>query len=422
MFRKWCWSLLLIVATVGAACTPHGERITVEAGAFTIEREQHSYGNWNTGGTTTYYSVVVRYRKHEFQFPGRTYYGSSDGQATDMSSSQIHYAYVVSHSPAALLVVAGDVNNDASWYLLVDTPSGFRAEHVAFYASYGQLAWLDGDAPLPIANRRELLKIEGGRWLLVSRQSILDLDSLQLYRLPSIDGSKDGALFIAFSPDRKKMARFDSYIDANNFRVWHPVILENDIASGEVRSFDIDRRTMWFDNSGDIDRAWLESYFEWRRENNAGFTLQPLANPAPRPYHGRLEVETDTKAVQYHVPRLGYKHRQAAMDFIAEVVGCTYAIEELELNTQEPTAVTAANGHAELRTDAALPPTMGPLAAINLDVEGKRLTVYFSESGLAIENHDPALSQVVRKIAARLDAQFALPTGQAWIADESLGR
>lgn len=108
------------------------------------------------------------------------------------------------------------------------------------------------------------------------------------------------------------------------------------------------------------------------------------------------------------------------MDFIAAVVGCTYAIEELELDAQEPTAETAANDVSVPRTDVASPSSMGPLASIDLDVDGKRLTVYFSESGLDIENHDPALNEVVRKIAATLDAEFVAPTGQRWIADESL--
>ncbi len=108
------------------------------------------------------------------------------------------------------------------------------------------------------------------------------------------------------------------------------------------------------------------------------------------------------------------------MDFIAEVVGCSYAIEELELDAQEPTAETAANDDAAPRTDVASPPSMGPIAAVGLDVEGKRLTVYFNESGLSIENHDPALNEVVRKIAEKLDAEFSLLRGQAWIAEESL--
>jgi hypothetical protein len=411
---------MLMVAAVCAACTQPEERVAIEAGAFTIVREQHTYSNWNTGGSTTYYSFVVRYRKREFQFPGLTP-SRSGGHVTDFTSSRIASAYVVSQLPAALLVLAGDPNNDdASWNLLVDTPSGIRAEHVAFHTEGREIEWLDGDAPVPIGPAYELLSLEGGRLLWVDNQSLIDLDSLRVQRLSAFGGSEDGAAFVAFSPDRKKMARFDFYSDPNNFRVTHSLILENDIATGEFRGFNIDKRTMWYDDSRHIDRSWLESYFEWRNEKNAGFTLQPLANPKPRPYHGHLTVVAGTNAVQYHVPRLRFEHRQAAMDFVAGVLGATYTIDSHKPYAQEPTADAAANDDAAPRTDAVSPAFIDPLAWANLDVKGKRLTVYFTDRGLAIENKDPALNEVIRKIAATLDAEFTSPTGRMWIADEDL--
>lgn len=418
--RKLSWILILIVAAACAACTPRGEQTTVEAGAFTIVREQHSYRHWNTGGTTEYYTFVVRYRQREFQFPVFSSYGSGDEQTTDVTSSRLAAAYIVSQSPAALLVLAGDPNNHASWNLLVDTPGGLRAEHVAFHTIGRNFAWLDGDTPAPIDPAYDLLNIEGGRLLWVDSQALINLDSLRIHRLLAIGSPTNGAGFVAFSPDRKKLARFDTYYDVND--LWHPVILENDIASGKFRSFTIDKRTMWFDDSRDIDREWLESYFEWRNVDGAGFALQPLANPKPRPYHGRLEVEpfSDTNAMQYHVPRLLFKHRRATMDYIAEAMGGTYVIDEPEPYTQEPPAATAANDDTAPRTNAALPPGIGPIASADLDIKGKHITIYFSESGLSIENHDPAMNEVVRTIAAILDAEFASPAGQKWITDGNL--
>ena len=419
LMQRLSLALLLLVAALCAACDQHGERVTVEAEPFTILREQHTYSNWNTGGTTTYYSVDVRYNKHEFHFPEFSFYRDGGASATDMTSNRIGYAYIISKSPAALLVAAGDLNNDASWYLLVDTPSGLHSEHVAFYASYGGLEWLDGDAPVPIANRRELLTIEGGKWLLVASESILDLASLHVYHLPSYDGSRGGALFVTLSPDRRKMARYDSsFTYRDDRRIWRPVIIENDIASGQIRSFDIDDKTMWFDTSEDIDRVWLESYFEWRKNIDASFSLQLLANPKPRPYHGRLEVETGTNGLHYRVPRLHYEHRKAAMDFIAAALGKTYAIEDLELGSEEPNATASANGDAAPHTDALSPSSFGPLASVDIDVEGKRLTIYFSKEGLSIENHDSALNEVVQKIATKLEAEFLTPRGQTWTAYE----
>ena len=418
MNQRLRWFFLLLVAAVCAACSERGEQVAMDAGPFRILREQNSYGSWSTGGTTTYYSYDVRYRKHEIHFPEFSYHGGGKASDTEITSSQIGYAAIVSQSPPALLVVAGDLNNDASWYLLVDTPSGLRSEHVAFYGSYDELAWLDGDVPVPIKDRRKQLKLEDGRWLWVNSESILDRDSLHVYRLPSYGGSKGGALFVAFSPDRRKMARYESITDPNSPDGWRSVIIENDIASGQIRSFDIDERTMWFDASEDIDHAWLTSYFEWRKEGDE-FTLRPLVEPKPRPYHGRQLVESSTNGLQYRVPRLRYEHRQAAMDFIAAALGRTYSLAQLELDAQEPTVAKVANSEAGPRTDAATPaPFFGKLAAVDLDIEGKQLTVYFSEDGLSIENNDSALNEVVQKIAAKLDAEFQTVRGMAWIVDK----
>lgn len=388
----------------------------MDAGPFRILREQNSYSNWSTGGTTTYHTYDVRYRNHEFRFPAFSYYGGGKASDTEIASSQIRYAAIVSQSPPALLVVGGDPNNDASWYLLMDTPGGLRSEHVAFYDSNDELEWLDGDAPVPLKDIREQLKLEDGRWLWVNSQSILDRDSLHVHRLPSYGGSKDGALFVAFSPDRRKMARYESIMGSNSPDGWRSVIIENDIASGQIHSFEIDERTMWFDTSSDIDHVWLMSYFEWRKEGDE-FTLRRLQEPKPRPYHGRLSVETGTSGLQYRVPRLRYKHRQAAMDFIAAALGCTYSLAQLELDPQ-PKSIKAANDEAAPRTDAATPAPFSPLAAVDLDIESKRLTVYFSGDGLSIENHNPTLNEIVRKIATTLDAEFMTTRGMAWLADE----
>jgi hypothetical protein len=98
-------------------------------------------------------------------------------------------------------------------------------------------------------------------------------------------------------------------------------------------------------------------------------------------------------------------------------MGGTYAMEGPKTNAQEPTDATAANDDAAPHTAAVSPAVIDPLAWANLDVHGKRLTVYFTEGGLAIDNQDPALNELIRKIAATLDSEFTSPAGQTWIAD-----
>lgn len=408
---------MAVSAVLCAACSSREERIAVEAGGFKIIREQHSSSNWNTGGTSTSFTFTVLYHKAAFQFPVHSSWGGDSGQTPPIDSTRIVAAYLVSRSPATLLVVAGDPNNHATWNLLIDTPNGLRSEHVASHSGGRELAWLDGDTPVPIDAAYSLLTLEGGRWLWVDNQSLIDLSTLHVHRLKAAGHAMDGAAFVAFSPDRSKMARFDTVSDANDFRIWHAFILENDIASGEARTFPIDTLTMWFDTSLDIDQTWLQSYFQWHQDPKSGYALQRRPQPGARPYHGRLQVDTGTQAFQYHVPRLGFEHRQAVMDFLAGALGARYVLEETAPYDAQPAAATATDAASTPRTDAAIPPSIGPLSWAKLEIADKQLTIYFSEHGLAIENRDIALNDEVRRLATTLDTVLASAKGRQWLID-----
>jgi hypothetical protein len=415
VIRKRNAILAFLVAALCAACA-RGERATTTAGPFKVVRTQHAYTNWSTGSRTTYYRYDVRYRHRDFQFAGFTYYGGEQHTQRTFKSTEIARAYLVSREPAALLVLAGDPNNEASWSLLIDTPSGLRAEHVAFHAMASELVWLDDTAPAQIERWRDQLVLEGGRWLWVDDQALIDVQSVRVYRLPWPRGSRDGAQFVAYSPDRQRLARFGFYTDPQDFRVSHPVIIENTIATGEYREFDIDVATMWFDDNRDVDQAWLGAYFEWHERDGEHF-LQRRAQPAERPYHGRLEVESYSKALQYRIPRIRFEHRKAVMEFVTAAVGGTYVFDEpvRELPAPPP-AATATPTAADA---VAAPPVGGALVRADLTMQNHVLAVYFSDGGLSIENREPTLNDWVRKIATALDAALATAEGRVWIAEHA---
>lgn len=412
------WQRAVIVAVsavmIGTACSG-GERVATSVGPFKITRTQHAYTNWSTGSRNTYFNYDVRYRRREFKFPGFTYSGSGLDAPTSFDSSQIAAAFVVAQSPAALLVLAGDPNNDASWILLVDTPAGLRAEHVAFQSTPSELAWLDGATPVSLEGWRDRLMLDGGKWLWVDRQAMVDVQALQVYRLDAPRGSRDGAQFVAFSPDRQRVARFGVYLDTEDYRIAHPVIIENTIATGKQRLFDIDTSTMWFDDNRDVDQRWLEAYFEWWPGRD-GYTLQRRATPQDRPYHGRLELEPYAKALQYQVPRIRFEHRVSVMEHLASAVGGTFEFDAPIAEAPPPPAAAAASADfAPADAAVAAPPVSGPLVRAVVKKGDKALVVYFSDSGLSIANNDRSLNEWVQTIATSLDAALATPAGRAWI-------
>ena len=215
------------------------------------------------------------------------------------------------------------------------------------------------------------------------------------------------------------MARVTSLTDPEDFRKWRSIILVNDIATGEARQLPIDPASMWFDDSRDIDRDWLDTYFEWQRTPSQGYALQQRTTARPRPYRGRSSIASLSGAAQYHVPRIAFAQRGAVMDFIAATMNATFSMED-PLPTSPPPAATAPGDSARAasaRRDAMSAPITDTVVRADLDLKSRRLAIYFSDRGLSIDNDDATLNDVVGRIAAAMDQQLATPAGLAWIAN-----
>ena len=217
-------------------------------------------------------------------------------------------------------------------------------------------------------------------------------------------------------PDRQRMARLASLTDPQDFRKWRSVIIVNELATGRFEELPIESATMWFDDSRDIDATWLDTYFEWRRAPARGYMLQQRSIAKPRPYRGRTSVVMPAGATQYHVPRIDFAQRRSVMDFLTATLQATYVIDDPIPLTPPPPAATGSETDESLpRTDAVAAPITEALVRADLDLRGQRLAVYFSERGLSIENDDPALNEMVGRIAAAMDARIATAEGRAWL-------
>ena len=105
--------------------------------------------------------------------------------------------------------------------------------------------------------------------------------------------SKDGSLNqsaspLALSPDQRSIVRLGS----ENYPGDEPLLIVFDFVGDVSYTLPIDRKAMRFVRSEDLDRAWVEHYFEWKADDSGHDRLARRTDVSPLPYHGTLKTDS----------------------------------------------------------------------------------------------------------------------------------
>lgn len=221
--------------------------------------------------------------------------------------------------PALLLVTTGFV-------LASEDPAGeldlrpVKSES----SSLAEVQWLDarGGQPGPsstfgieaVPDLQSGTQLQGGRWLRLGSRSVLDVSSLTVHPIdpwvPIVPGvpitslSREGDEARAFSPGRGAYVLVASGIDygsPDRGDAWGLLVV--DITTGTAGELRVDRRRFRFAEPSDIDAAWVDHHFLWRRDADGRERLQPRERFPPWPWRARVR-ETRPGAWQLDVPRI----------------------------------------------------------------------------------------------------------------------
>lgn len=166
--------------------------------------------------------------------------------------------------------------------------------------------WLDGPGgqPSPVASfgiekvQLEELPLAGGRWLLLSAQSVLDVKSLRVYpvsfHVPQgrpLQGV-GGTQALLFSPGQTQYVTYGSSVTLVENGEYVTGLSVVDIASGVAYGLPLKPGEKRFRNPEDLTPRWFAHYYEWRKDAAGGERLVPRDNAKPLPRAGRLEPHT----------------------------------------------------------------------------------------------------------------------------------
>ncbi|HEX7707221.1 MAG TPA: hypothetical protein VF701_12250 [Thermoanaerobaculia bacterium] len=304
-----CVAIAVVALGRSSRRTPKVSR-TENVGSFAIlTHEIRSLRGWNEGrlsrGTTEIYSIT--HRGAPFRFVGKA------GLLVDTEAEYEQFNAVITFTSTepVILVNVGDANNRSFFYLLREAEGKPQAIYLG-EASGGVAAdWLDAAPGSPRLERKlgiHRAHLEGGRYLLLGNDTVLDTTTLEAFPL------EKSSLFLLpheaplmISPDRKSFVRFASQDDDLHLVVF-------DFVSPKTYSVPIVRTTMRYNDLQSIDAAWIDHHLEWKDG-----LLVPRESFAPLRHRGRLTTDAESYR-EYRVQPVRQEMQTAVVDFLRETM------------------------------------------------------------------------------------------------------
>jgi len=253
----------------------------VDIGAFTVVAERHRISASGFPNSTMNPFRTIPVHRFTLRHEGRPLGLPSAGRPGAATSS-FNMVYHLPDAPhAALLVPAG-----LGVQLIDHGGNGLRMQALPVMDQpVALLQWLDAAAGQPEAPQGPRLgehvpsdlRLQGGRWLLVNRTVVLDVQSLQYHPvrpwipqgsdrpMAGLNASTEPAL--AFSPRGNQYVALASGADAAPDG-WDRALLVVDIPTGNPYGVAIPPRHRAEVEAGRVDGAWIRRYFAWRDQGS----------------------------------------------------------------------------------------------------------------------------------------------------------
>ena len=332
LLREMLLALTLLVLALVASCTGcvawmsrNGPDRVERFGSLDVVTHTIGYvAGWNEGrlrrATTEQYSL--RHGGAPLVIRGRA--GFSGDETAEYRRVNAVVTFPGAPEPAVVVNV-GDPNN-SSWFYLVRGRAGAPVVEYLGESRGGVSAdWLDappGDSAVErdVALHRGRLPA-GGRWLLLGEQTVLDTRTLTRYAVTPPRGASPNQFKrpIAMSPDSGSFVRWGSTHPPENA----PRLLVYDFTRDLIYLLPVDRAVMRYNEWEEIDAAWVDHHFEWRREPDGRDRLVRRARFAPLPYRGVRRHDGADGYREYDLIRVRPEMYERLTTFLVAELGAT---------------------------------------------------------------------------------------------------
>jgi hypothetical protein len=270
---------------------------------------------WNEGrlGTGTSENYSLRHRGRPFAFEGKS---GMEGDQT-LRYETFNSIITFPSSEPAILVNVGDPNNTSFYYLVREEEGKAVAQYLGQSRGGVSAEWLDppaGAAPTEKDVALHRGRLEGGRWLLLGEHTVLDTRNLRSYPLKPAAGFSVNQFkaVIAMSPGGGSFVRFGCSMDASNT----PLLAVYEIEGGAAHILPIDAARMRFNDWAEIDAAWLDHHFEWKKAADGRLRLSKRESFKPLPYHGSFRHDPLDGYREYNLQPVKPEMRDRVIAFL----------------------------------------------------------------------------------------------------------
>lgn len=275
---------------------------------------------WNEGrlGTGTGENYSLRHRGKPFAFEGKAGMWGDQTFRYEVFNSAVTFP---SPEPAVLLNV-GDPNNTNFYYLVREEGGKAAAQYLGQSSGGVSAEWLD-PPPGAVPEEKDVGlhrgRLEGGRWLLLGEHTVLDTRTLRGHALVPAKGFSVNQFkpAIAMSPDGGNFVRFGYSMESSSA----PMLAVYEIESGASYTLPVDPARMRYNDWPEIDAAWLDHHFEWRKAEGGRLRLAERAGFTPLPYRGSLKLDPLDGYREYNLQPVRPEMRDRVIAFLEREYG-----------------------------------------------------------------------------------------------------
>jgi hypothetical protein len=119
------------------------------------------------------------------------------------------------------------------------------------------------------------------------------------------------------SPDGGSFVRYGCAMDSSNA----PMLAVFEVEGGAAYTLPIDAARMRFNDWAEIDAAWLDHHFEWRKAEDGRLRLSKRESFKPLPYHGSFRHDPLDGYREYNLQPVKPEMRDRVIAFLESEYG-----------------------------------------------------------------------------------------------------
>lgn len=268
----------------------------IQSGPFVIEvlTKPYSSFNMNTGRRVEnpYIGYRLTYQGQDVPYPDRL--------ESNTGVPGLWRVFPLEGTPVPSLIAASQ-----NVFLITEENGACKVKKLDVHtSSFATLQWLDSEKGQPGAKHEIYVRSEpekldtltGGRYLLVNEQMVLDITTLETWKIEKLSYKTEdyySERLVAFSPAKKDLVFVGN---RHNGEKYEYALCIYDFFTNEAYAVPFDQNQTRLHQTDQINTAWVDTFFEWQELSDSTSKLALKTLNKPQPWKGFYPI-TESYAI-----------------------------------------------------------------------------------------------------------------------------